>query len=110
MADVFLSYAKPDRPQAIALADELRAHGFSVWIDQTSIGGAQNWTAEIVEAINSCSTMLVILSPRSVASHNVAKELQLASEKRKHIFPVVLEKTALPPLFEYPLAGLQRVY
>jgi len=110
MADLFISYAKPDRSLATELADELRERGFSVWIDQGGIGGAKNWTAEIVEAINSCSTLLVLLSPDSVSSHNVAKELQLASEKRKNILPVVIEKVTLPSVFEYPLVGLQRVY
>jgi adenylate cyclase len=110
MADLFISYAKPDRPLAIELADELRGRGFSVWIDQGGIGGAKNWSAEIVESINACSTFIVLLSPDSIASHNVAKEVQLASEKRKNILPVVVEKVVLPAVFEYPLVGLQRVY
>ncbi len=110
MSDVFLSYAKADRPHAMELAEELRTHGYSVWIDQGSIGGAQNWSVEIVEAINACSTLLVLISPSSAASHNVAKEVQLASEKRKNLLPVVLERIQLPAMLEYPLAGLQRVY
>ncbi len=110
MADLFISYAKPDLSQALALADELRGRGFSVWIDQSGIGGAQNWSAEIVEGINGCSTFLVLISPDSVASRNVAKEVHLAFEKRKNILPIVIEKVALPTNFEYSLAGLQRVY
>jgi len=110
MSEVFISYAKPDRSSALDLAGELRAHGFSVWIDQGSIGGAKNWATEIVQAIDGCSTMLVLLSPNSLASLNVAKELHLASEKRKNILPVMIEKVALPANFEYSLAGLQHVY
>ena len=110
MADVFISYSKSDRSYALDLAEELRARGISVWIDQTSIRGAKNWASEIVTAINDCSTMLCLLSPNSIASENVAREVHLASEKRKHILPVLLEKVALPPKLEYPLAGLQRVY
>ncbi|HZK75860.1 MAG TPA: toll/interleukin-1 receptor domain-containing protein, partial [Candidatus Kapabacteria bacterium] len=110
MPEVFISYAKSDRPHALDLAGELRAHGFSVWIDQGSIGGAKNWTTEIVEAIDACTTFVCLLSPHSLASHNVAKELQLASEKRKHILPVLIERVTLPSNFEYSLVGLQRVY
>jgi len=69
--------------QALALADELRGRGFSVWIDQSGIGGAQTGPAEIVEGINGCSTFIVLISPDSVASRNVAKEVHLAFEKRK---------------------------
>ncbi len=110
MADVFISYSNSDRTYALDLAEALRAQGFSIWIDQTGIGGAKNWTSEIVEAIDACSTMVCLISKHSITSHNVAKELHLASEKGKHILPVVIEKVKLPANFEYPLAGLQRVY
>ena len=33
MADVFVSYARPDEPQAKRVADALRDAGFSVWRD-----------------------------------------------------------------------------
>jgi adenylate cyclase len=33
MADVFVSYARPDEPQAKRVADALRNLGFSVWRD-----------------------------------------------------------------------------
>jgi adenylate cyclase len=110
MAEVFISYSKSDRSHALDLASELRARGFSVWIDQGSIGGAKNWATEIVEAIDACSTFVCLLSPHSLASQNVAKELHLASEKQKNILPVLIEKVTLTSNFEYPLAGLQRVY
>lgn len=110
MAELFISYAKSDRTHALDLASELREHGFSVWIDQASIGGAKNWATEIVEAIDACSTFVCLLSPHSLASHNVAKELHLASEKQKHILPVLIERVTLPSNFEYSLAGVQRVY
>ena len=110
MPEIFISYSKSDRTHALDLAGELRARGYSVWIDQGSIGGAKNWATEIVEAIDACPTFLCLLSPHSLASRNVAKELHLASEKQKHILPVLLERVTLPSNFEYSLAGLQRVY
>ena len=110
MAELFISYSRQDRPQALDLAAELRAEGFSVWIDQGGIEGAQNWSAKIVEGIDECSTMVLLISPHSVASRNVAKEVHLAYEKKKHILPVVIEKVKLPASFEYSLAGLQHVY
>lgn len=78
-------------------------------MDQGSIGGAMDWSSEIVEAINNAKTILFLISKDSVTSHNCAKEIHLANEKHKNILPVVLEETPLPVLFEYPLAGLQRV-
>ena len=33
MADVFVSYARPDEPQAERVAEALRGHGYEVWRD-----------------------------------------------------------------------------
>src|SRR5262245_1616367 len=109
MADVFFSYSSKDRPQAMALVDHLRSHGYSVWIDQGGIGGAMNWSSEIVSAINDCKTLLFLISSNSIHSENIAREVHLASEKHKSILPVVLERVQLPVMFEYPLSGLQRL-
>ncbi len=42
-------------------------------------------------------------------SHNVAKEVVLASERKGHILPVHLEPTEIPPSLKYPLAGIQHI-
>ncbi len=110
MADIFISYSSYDREKANTLAKELRTNGYEVWMDNGGIGGAQDWSSEIVEALNKAKTILFLVSKDSVTSHNCAKEIHLASEKHKNILPIVLEDTPLPVLFEYPLAGLQRVH
>lgn len=109
MADIFISYSRRDSEQAIALAERLRASGASVWIDTAALAAAETWSAEIVTAINSCKTFIILLSPDSVASHNVTKELSLASEKRKTILPIVIAECKQNEAMEYALAGLQQV-
>lgn len=109
MSDLFISYSSHDRTKAERLADELATCGYSVWIDQSGIGGALNWSAEIVDAIAGCTTVVFLISSHSVTSENVAREIHLASEKKKNILPIIIEETQLPRIFEYPLAGLQRV-
>ncbi len=109
MSDIFISYSSHDRTKAERLADELATSGYSVWIDQSGIGGALNWSAEIVDAIAGCTTVVFLISSHSVTSENVAREIHLASEKKKNILPIIIEETQLPRIFEYPLAGLQRV-
>lgn len=91
------------------LAGELRTRGYDVWTDQGGIVGAQDWSSEIVGALNAARTIIFLISKDSVTSHNCAKEIHLAGEKHKNILPVLLDDTPLPVLFEYPLAGLQRV-
>lgn len=109
MAELFISYSRRDAPHALDLVADLRAEGYSVWIDQGGIEGAQNWSSRIVEGINDCCTLVLLISPHSLGSHNVAREVQLALEKGKNILPVIIEQASLPSNFEYSLAGLQQV-
>jgi adenylate cyclase len=109
MADILISYSSHDRTKAARLVAELQQAGYTVWYDQRGIGGALNWSAEIVDAIAECKTVLFLISSHSIASENVAREIHLASEKKKNILPVIIEEIQLPRIFEYPLAGLQRV-
>ena len=108
MADIFISYSSKDRAQAEQLIELLASAGLSVWIDKSGIDVATHWSGEIVDAINDCKAFVVLLSPNSIASVNVIKEVSLASEKRKKILPLDLEPVALTRDFEYQLAGIQR--
>jgi TolB-like protein/Flp pilus assembly protein TadD len=108
MADIFISYSSHDREQAKQLTELLTSAGLSVWIDQAGIDVATSWSEEIVEAIDLCTAFVVMLSPHSIASGNVVKEVSLASEKHKKILPLDLEPVELPKSLQYALAGIQR--
>jgi adenylate cyclase len=109
MADIFISYSRKDSSRALSLAEKLRTHGISIWIDQHGIEGASSWSGEIVRAINQCTGFIVLLSAASVESDNVVREVALAFEKKKKILPIELESVALPEPMEYPLAGIQKL-
>lgn len=109
MSHIFISYSRRDKPQALSLAERLRAAGCNVWIDLHGIDAATSWSREIVGAIDACNAFLLLVSPSSLASHNVIKEVSLASEARKPIVPVDLEGVELSADLRYQLAGLQRV-
>ena len=93
----------------VAFAEKLRTAGFAVWIDQGGIDAAFQWSQEIVEAIEGCRLLLLMASQTAFDSVNVAKELSLASEGRKHILPVYLEPVTPPASIRYQLAGIQHV-
>ena len=67
------------------------------------------WSQKIVEAIDDCKVLILAISPNSIESENVVKELALASERQKKILPVCLESSGVPKSMEYQLAGIQRV-
>jgi non-specific serine/threonine protein kinase len=104
---VFLSYASPERPRALEIADLLEAQGIGVWIDRKSIAGGTSWSAEIVRGIRDCAAFLVLCSPKAMASPNVQQEVQLAFETRRPILPLLLAPTELPDAVRYGLAGRQ---
>jgi len=62
-----------------------------------------------VQAIEKAQAFLVLLSPNSVASDNVRKELDLADSRKKLIFPLVIARMTIPHEMEYSLAGLQLI-
>ena len=73
-----------------------------------NIGAATSWSGEISKAITDCKALIVLLSPSSVDSKNVMREVALAFERNKKILPVDIEPVILLDDFAYHLAGIQR--
>ena len=69
--EVFISYARSDREKVMPVVDILRGTGISVWVDEAKIDAATLWSEEIVDAINNCKDMVVML-----ASENKRKTFQ----------------------------------
>ena len=107
--DVFISYSSKDKEKVFAFVDRLIESGISVWIDQGGIDGALLWGQEIVEAIRGCKVLILMTSKNSVESHNIVKEVALASKYKKHILPLLLEPVQIPDTMEYQLAGIQHI-
>jgi TolB-like protein/Flp pilus assembly protein TadD len=108
-ADVFVSYSREDNEKVLELTGKLRAAGVPLWMDVGSIDGAAMWGEEIVNALSQAKVLLLFVSESAVRSHNVAKEVVLASEQKRHILPVHLQPTEIPASLKYPLAGIQHI-
>lgn len=92
----FLSYSRSDEHIALRLAKAVRSRGVEMWVDQLDIRPSEHWDRAIERAVRDCRGLVVILSPRSVASDNVADEISFAIEHRKSVLPVMIEKCSLP--------------
>jgi TIR domain len=93
----FLSYARrADSAFALSLAEELKQAGANVWLDQLEIRLGQHWDHEIEQTLESCSVMLVILSPAAVNSSNVMDEVSFALDKRKTVIPIIQSDCSIP--------------
>ena len=92
----FLSYSRSDEHFALRLAKALQARGVAMWVDQLEIRPSEHWDRAIERAVRDCRGLVVVLSPRSVASDNVADEISYAIQHRKPVLPVLIEKCSLP--------------
>ena len=97
MADVFISYASPDRERARLLADGLEQQGLSVWWDR-EIQPGRPFDDAIEEALNSALSVIVLWSHASVKSDWVKAEAGEAAEKRV-LVPALIDRTRIPLRF-----------
>ena len=79
--ELFLSHSSEDRVFATAVAEMLRHHNVPAWYSDVNIVGAQQWHDEIGAALGRCDWFVVILSPNSVASMWVKRELMFALQQ-----------------------------
>lgn len=93
---IFLSYSRRDAKFADVLYRLLESKGYDVWIDRRDIEAGRRWDDSIQEAIDLHSHLLVILSPDSVKSQNVADEWSYALDKGKTVIPLRYENCDVP--------------
>jgi len=92
----FFSYSREDADFAQRLAEDLKAAGANVWIDQLDITGGEDWPMAIEQAMRRCPGMIVILSPASVGSNQVRAEYHFALNAHKKIIPVFHRDCEIP--------------
>jgi peptide/nickel transport system substrate-binding protein len=92
----FLSYSRVNKDFAIKLAKELKAEGFSVWLDQLDIPAGTRWDVELEKALEECEIFMIIMTPASIGSENVRDEIGYAIDNGKRFLPVLLENCNVP--------------
>lgn len=91
--EVFLSHSGLDREFAEKIVKLLRRHGVPVWAGPSSIRGSQQWHDEIGDALERCDWFVILLSPNSIKSKWVKRELVFALDEDRYersIIPVVI--------------------
>jgi len=108
MADVFVSYTRQDVDFTGALARALEAQGLSVWYD-AAIGGGAEWRASIVDAMQQARLVVLVYSPATEKSAEVAKELAVAAAQKRRIVPIRVANVFPSGAFLYEMARLNWV-
>ena len=109
MNHIFISYDRRDSNYIDFLKTRLEKKGFHIWLDREDIRGGDQWRRQIVDAIESASVFVLVLSPNSIQSDNVRKELDIAESSGTQTIPIEIAHISLPSEMKYQLAGLQRI-
>jgi TIR domain len=115
MADIFISYSKPDRALTEGLAKDLEARGHSVWWD-TSLLSGETFREVILRELDAAKAAIVIWPPASVTSDWVISEATRARTQRKLITvrAAKLAPAHIPPPFDVlhcdVVDGRERIY
>jgi hypothetical protein len=96
--DIFLSYSREDRTAARHFAESFGREGFSVWWD-AALRSGQTFDEVIERELRSAKAVVVLWSPRSVASRWVRAEATLADRNNK-LVPAIIEACDRPIIFE----------
>jgi predicted nucleotide-binding protein len=101
---VFISYSHRDREFVERLANDLKKRGFSVWWDEWEIRVGESIIQRISEGIDYSAYLIAVLSPHSVESDFVRREIgsaltiQLSPEKKIVILPLLVSDCEIPTL------------
>jgi hypothetical protein len=88
---VFMSYSRRDTAVMRRIASFLRNKGIKVWVDNEKLTpGTPIWEEEIEKAIQNASAVIVVLSPDSKGSEWVRREITLADQNERRVFPVLV--------------------
>jgi hypothetical protein len=105
MARVFISYSRKDEEFVRRLATDLDGFDADVWIDVEDIRSGDDWSDSIQQALDDCQVMILVISPDSMASSNVADEWKYFRDEGKPVIPVLLE----PARVHFQLRRIQYV-
>lgn len=101
LPSVFLSHNHADKPFVRRLAADLENQGVPFWLDEAEIKVGESLIEKIRDGIDKMDYVVVVLSPNSVASPWVQREVDVAMNqeiqgKRVKVLPLMYRDCELP--------------
>ncbi|MBD3351579.1 MAG: TIR domain-containing protein, partial [Candidatus Lokiarchaeota archaeon] len=96
---IFVSYSRLNRNFTNKFAKDLRRRQIRVWFDERLKGG-KSWRNQLSIAIKNTDVFILVLSPDSMNSENVAWELKKALILNKTILPILYQKCDIPKILK----------
>ena len=91
---IFISHSHNDEMFARKVASFLEDQGLDVWEASNEIFPGDNWAAKISQGLQESNAMVVLLTPESLKSVLVQREVEYALgsiEYRKRLIPVLID-------------------
>lgn len=98
---IFLSHSSADSSLAEKICSDLEKDGYSCFIAPRDIRSGHEYAEELVDGIDSCDMMLLLLSKQANESPHVLREIERAVSKNKAIIVYKLEEVTLSKSMEY---------
>lgn len=89
MAHVFISHVEEDQGLAVEIAAGLEAAGYAAWYYERDSLPGKSYLLQTGDAVEAASAVILIISPKSVLSNQVTKEVVRAHESGKPFIPVL---------------------
>ena len=107
--EVFISYCTKNTDDATYLCNMLEGSGVTCWMAPRDIPAGGSWAESIMTGLESCKVVAFLLSEASLASKEVAKEIDIANGFQKEILQVRIQNAPLTGAFRYHLSSKQWV-
>src|SRR5688572_26449781 len=109
MADIFVSYASPDREIAFRIVSFLEEQGITCWVAPRDVPPGVEYGQAIINGIGDSRALVLILSDQSNDSQFVKKEVERAVSKTKPVLPVRIREVTPSGSLEFFISSAQWV-
>lgn len=106
---VFICHSSSDKGMSELLYSTLENRNVGCWMDTHDISPGIPYARAIMNGLEECKAMLVLISSHSIKSDDVLNEIDAAHSGKKLLIPIFLEKIDLPSDFSYYLNRRQWV-
>lgn len=101
---VFISHSSVDKETADQVCEAIEERGVNCWIAPRNVPPGARYGEAILQALEDCSAMVLVVSEHSNASEQVMNEIERAVSKRKEVFPLKIDAVTPSPELEFFIA------
>lgn len=107
--DIYICYTEPDKAVAEEICQAIEQQEITCWLNSRNMDMNKSYARSIIEAINNCKCVVVIISNSANKSSQIEYEIDLAYKNKKTIIPFVVENTSINNVLNYYLSSKNRI-